>query len=226
LEDDAAILDYRLRPSPPPSVYVKEEFIVGSSLRLLRLFAGAAGTLSSAHFTYPAPAHRSEYARVFGGVERFEEPFTGIAVHRRLLDARQLCHDAELERDLRVHAEARLRRSTTPNVYAKRVRDGLLECTVSGQTDMKTLAARLGMSERSLRRHLAAEGVSFPSLRIEALSEQAKLLLAEPARPIKEIASTMGFSDVTAFHRAFRRWTGMTATAFRAARTMQNPAKC
>jgi AraC-like DNA-binding protein len=217
LEDKSAILDYRLRRAPPPSGYVREEFIVASSVRLLRLFAGAAGAPSSAHFTYPAPAHRSEYTRVFGGIERFEQPFTGIVFDRKLLEARQLRHDAELERDLRVHAEVRLRRSTIPHEYAKRVRECLLDGSLAGRTDMKAVAERLGMSERSLRRHLAADGVSFQDLRIEALSARAKLLLAKPVLQIKEIASTMGFSDATAFHRAFKRWTGMTAAAFRTA---------
>jgi len=82
---------------------------------------------------------------------------------------------------------------------------------------IKAVAERLGMSERSLRRHLATERATFPSLRIEVLSARAKQLLTESKLPIKEIASSMGFSDVTAFHRAFKTWTGMTAAAFRAA---------
>ena len=112
LEDHAATLEFSLPRCAPPSSHVREEFIVASSLRLLRRFAGSSGMPSSAHFTYAAPAHRSEYTRYFGGVERFDQPFTGMVVDRKLLDARQLCHDEELERDLRVRAEARLQRST------------------------------------------------------------------------------------------------------------------
>jgi AraC-like DNA-binding protein len=82
---------------------------------------------------------------------------------------------------------------------------------------MKAIAERLGMSERSLRRRLASEKASFPNIRMEALSARAKQLLTEPEIPIKEIASSLGFSEATAFHRAFRTWTGMTPTAFRAA---------
>ena len=217
LEDHAATLEYRLSRSAPPSSHVKEEFVVASSFRLLRRFAGSSRMPSSAHFTYAAPAHRSEYTRFFGGVERFDQPFTGMVVDRKLLDARQLCHDEELERDLRVRAEARLQQSTVPDGYAKRVKDWLFERAFVGRGEMKSVAEGLRMSERSLRRHLATERTSFPKLRMEALSARAKQLLIEPDIPIKEIASSMGFSDATAFHRAFRTWTGMTPSAFRAA---------
>jgi AraC-like DNA-binding protein len=217
VEDREAFLEFHLPRSAPPSAYVKEEFIAASCVRLLRLFAGSSGMPSSAHFTYPAPAHRSEYTRFFGGLERFEQPFTGIVVDRKLLDTKRLWHDAELERDLRVRAEARLQRSTLPDRYAKRVKDCLMERPLVGRSEMKAIAERLGMSERSLRRRLASERATFPNLRMEALSARAKELLTEPETPIKEIASSLGFSDATAFHRAFRTWTGMTPTAFRAA---------
>jgi AraC-like DNA-binding protein len=82
---------------------------------------------------------------------------------------------------------------------------------------MKAIAERLGMSERSLRRHLASEGASFPNLRMEALSARARQLLSEPEIPVKEIAFSLGFSETTAFHRAFKTWTRMTPAAFRAA---------
>jgi AraC-like DNA-binding protein len=218
LEDHAATLEFRLPRCAPPSSHVREEFIVASSLRLLRRFAGSSGMPSSAHFTYAAPAHRSEYTRFFGGAERFEQPFTGMVVDRRLLDARQLCHDEELERDLRIRAEARLQRSTvSSDRYAKRVKDWLFERPFVGRGEMKAVAEGLRISERSLRRHLAIERTSFPRLRMEALSARAKQLLLEPDLPIKEVASSMGFSDATAVHRAFRTWTGMTPAAFRAA---------
>jgi AraC-like DNA-binding protein len=217
LEGQAAILEFHLPPSAPPAAHVKEEFVAATSVRLLRLFAGSNGMPSSAHFTYPAPAHLPEYARFFAGLERFEQPFTGIVVDRKLLDAARLFHDAELERDLRIRAEARLQQSSVPDRYTKRVKDCLFEQPVVGRGAMKAVAERLGMSERSLRRHLATERASFPNLRMEALSSRAKQLLTEPQRPIKEVATSLGFADATAFHRAFRAWTGTTPAAFRAA---------
>jgi len=216
-EGPAALLEFHLPTSVPPAAHVKEEFVAASCVRLLRLFAGSNGMPSSAHFTYPAPAHRSEYARFFGDLERFDQPFTGIVVDRELLDAKRLYHDAELERDLRIRAEARLQQSKVPDRYTKRVKDCLFERPFVGRGAMRAVAERLGMSERSLRRHLATERASFPNLRIEALSAHAKQLLTQSQRPIKEIATSLGFADTTAFHRAFRTWTGMTPAAFRAA---------
>ena len=219
VDGHAATLAFHLARSAPPSAYVKEEFIAASCVRLLRLFAGSRGMPFSAHFTYPAPTHRFEYTRFFGGLERFEQPFTGIVVDRALLDAQRMCHDPGLERDLRVHAEARLQRTTATVPYAKRVKECLLEEGRVGRGQMKVVAERLGIGERSLRRHLADEGASFPALRAQALSARARQLLTEADLAIKEVAWSLGFSDPTAFHRAFKTWTGMTPAAFRAAAT-------
>ena len=216
-DDDSATVAFYLRPSEPPVAHVREEFISATCVRLLRLFAGSSGMPSSANFTYAAPAHRAEYTRFFGGRERFEQPFTGIVVDRALLGARRLFHDTELERDLRARAESRLQRTREHAPHARRVAECLREEPFVARSSMKTIARRLEMSERSLRRHLSNEGSAFPTLRTEALSSRAKHLLAETTLPIKEVAFSLGFSAPTAFHRAFRAWTGLTPATFRAA---------
>lgn len=226
VESQTAILEFRLAPSAPPEAHVREEFIAASLVRLLRLYAGSSGMPLSVHFTYPAPPHRLEYARFFGGRERFDQSFAGIVIDRKLLEAKRLAHDAKLERDLRVLAEARLLQATVPHGYAQRVKDCLWDQPFVGRSEMKAVAERLGISERSLRRHLASEGASFPNLRIEALSARARQFLSQPEPPIKEIASSLGFSDATAFHRAFRKWTGMTPSAFRAAHWKRRSKPC
>jgi AraC-like DNA-binding protein len=73
------------------------------------------------------------------------------------------------------------------------------------------------MSERSLRRHLTREGISFPELLTDAQREIAERLLRDSTRTIQQAAYDMGFSSPSAFHRAFKRWTGRTPSEFRAA---------
>jgi AraC-like DNA-binding protein len=82
---------------------------------------------------------------------------------------------------------------------------------LGGAPDMKAVARDLGMSERSLRRRLTEEGVSFKSVLNDAFGTAATWLLTK--QTIQETAHAMGFSDPTAFHRAFKRWTGMTPKA-------------
>jgi AraC-like DNA-binding protein len=80
---------------------------------------------------------------------------------------------------------------------------------------MAATARSLALSERSLRRHLAVEGTSYVEIQHSVLEAVAGDLLRHQGLTIQETAHAMGFADATTFHRAFKRWTGMTPTAFR-----------
>ena len=81
---------------------------------------------------------------------------------------------------------------------------------------MREAASGLGLSERSLRRRLLAQGCTFSSLVEGVRIELARELLKDEARSIKQIAAELGFSELSAFHRAFKRCTGDTPVTFRA----------
>ena len=70
-----------------------------------------------------------------------------------------------------------------------------------------TIAAQLGISARTLRRHLEQEGTSLRVLQDDVRRERADELLAA-GTPVKEIAFSLGFSEPSAFSRAYKRWTG------------------
>jgi AraC-like DNA-binding protein len=80
---------------------------------------------------------------------------------------------------------------------------------------MPAAASALGVSSRTLRRHLTAEGKPFASLVREAQTAIAKACLSEQQRTITETARELGYADSTGFHRAFKRWTGLTPNQFR-----------
>jgi AraC-like DNA-binding protein len=80
---------------------------------------------------------------------------------------------------------------------------------------MTAVARDLATSERSLRRRLADEGVSYRALVQTVLETRATQMLSDPQRSIQETAHAMGFSDVVAFQRAFKRWKGVTPGEYR-----------
>src|SRR5690606_23174045 len=70
------------------------------------------------------------------------------------------------------------------------------------------LAAALGITERTLRRRLLAEGTSLSAIADALRRERAMVLLRESDLSISAIAHQLGFADATAFSRAFRRYSG------------------
>jgi AraC-like DNA-binding protein len=184
--------------------------------RIVRHFDRDA-VLDVAAFEYEAPAYASEYERLFEGKARFEQPFNGIVFDRRILDVEQMHGDTDFYAALVLQAERRLSRLSRSLKYVDRVREHLLDVTAS-RRDMVGTARALGMSVRSLRRRLSEEGSSYGEVAEQALATRAKQLLLDEKRSIEETAYTLGFSAPSAFHRAFKRWTGTTPKEYRTTR--------
>lgn len=192
------------------------EMLTLGVVRMLRSFDPQARP-DVVSFAYPAPAQSDEYARVFEHAERFEQPFTGVVFDRALLDAVSPHRDADLHNALKVIAERRMSRLTRSEPFAPRVRALVLERGTTESVDMESIARTLGVSKRSLRRRLVSEGTSYNSVVNDALAIVAKQLLRHRQLSIQEAAFEMGFAATSTFHRAFKRWTGMTPNTFRQA---------
>jgi len=78
------------------------------------------------------------------------------------------------------------------------------------------MARRLGMSQRSLQRGLEAEGTTFRAVHESVLRELVEALLSNPTLKLDAVAHSVGFGDLAAFSKAFRRWTGCTPARYRA----------
>ncbi|MCW3038912.1 MAG: AraC family transcriptional regulator [Solirubrobacterales bacterium] len=111
---------------------------------------------------------------------------------------------------------ALLERRSTLTGTAARVRARLLEHP-DLMPSMATIAAALHLDERTLRRRLTAERTSYRTVREEVLRDLASELLGTGALSVDEVGRRLGFSDGTAFARAYRRWTGATPGSVRRA---------
>jgi AraC-like DNA-binding protein len=120
-----------------------------------------------------------------------------------------------LHSHLKARAENALGRLERESTQTARV-EQILATASPRQVSMDEVARELGISRRSLRRHLAAEGTSFAELAERSRIRAAKRMLEHRGSSIQEIAYALGFAAPAAFHRAFKRWTGMTPKQYQA----------
>ena len=106
--------------------------------------------------------------------------------------------------------------------FVERVRKTISDGEVFRSLD--EVAPRVGVSARTLKRKLAAQGVSFSTLLDQERRERAVLLLSSPRASLEQIAERLGYSTPSNFVRAFHRWTGSTPAAYRRARGIQQQA--
>ena len=102
-----------------------------------------------------------------------------------------------------------------------KVRAAVLARLEAGDTNLPEVADAVGLSARTLQRRLADAGTSLREVVDEARHEQALEELAKDDATITDIAFLLGFSETSAFDRAFRRWTGKAPAEWRAARSVK-----
>lgn len=167
-------------------------------------------------FVHAAPASLREHARIFGVAPSFLCPVNAVVWPREALERPVQAADAALSRVLERHADALLAAlPDASNMYTDRVRAWLIRNLEDGEATLARAASELKLSERSLQRRLAAERSSFDALLDEVRHTLALRYLAEPKVGISALAYRLGYSDASAFHRAFRRWTGTSPSALR-----------
>ncbi|MCB1636031.1 MAG: helix-turn-helix domain-containing protein, partial [Xanthomonadales bacterium] len=96
------------------------------------------------------------------------------------------------------------------------VRDRLVRMLPEGEPSAEQVASSLHLSLRSLQRRLAEEDSSYEQLLLLTREELARSYLQDPRHAISEIAYLLGYADASCFTRAFRRWTGMAPSVYRA----------
>ncbi len=191
------------------------EFLMSGMLRLVRHLTGSSAHPRLVSFEHERPDYAEAYARMFEGAERFGRRATYIAFDRGLAEVRQLHLSPELFNVVRAESERKLRRLSGALGAIERLRRYLLTHDVAELPDMATAARDLAMSERSLRRHLAAQGSSYREVVRATRHASASRMLRDPSRTIQETAAAVGYVDARTFHRAFKAWTGMTPAQYR-----------
>ncbi|MEO1059263.1 MAG: helix-turn-helix transcriptional regulator, partial [Actinomycetota bacterium] len=115
----------------------------------------------------------------------------------------------------RGHLDEQLRVALAERGLEARVRHVIANGLADGVPPMRVVASRLGMSERTLHRRLADDDLRYQNLVVEVRRTLATAMLTSTDHTLVDIAFMTGFSDQSAFQRAFKRWTGRTPLSVR-----------
>ncbi len=199
--------------TPPAAV----DFAFASLVAFLRRAVTLAESQCTLELAQPEPGYAAEYRRFFVGRVRFGAGRNALVLPRAFLDAPLNAPSPVLARAFALRGDQLLARLDEGDSLTARVKRLVCQHLASGQVTMRSVARNLGVSPPTLRRHLEAEQATFSEIVDEVRRHSAAQEL-EGKRSVSEIAFNLGFSSVSAFCRAFRRWHGVLPTEYRAAR--------
>lgn len=191
------------------------EYVVALWLHRARALIGTSFAPQRASFQHQAPPDIEPHRRRFQSPLVFQAPVNGLTFHAALLDSPVRSADPALGALLDRHAAELLSRLPPRDEPAQRVRAHLLHALPGELPAIEATARALGTSARTLQRLLRDEGTTYQALGDEVRRDLSLGYLREPQRTISEIAFLVGFNEVAAFTRAFRRWTGEAPSLFR-----------
>ena len=170
--------------------------------------------LDEVHFPFPRPAHAADYALIYTEHSHFDAARLVAVMNPALLDLPVRRDEAELAAFLEGAPGKISMLYRRDREVARSVRE-VLAGALAQAPSLEEIAARLNMSARTLHRRLHEEGTSFRAVRDALRREVALDRLQKTTRSVADIASELGYSEPSAFFRAFQGWTGGAPSTYR-----------
>jgi AraC-like DNA-binding protein len=205
-DGDTWVVDTRRDPNSFP------ELTEASFARMVgraRQFADAdTPYVKAVHVTHAEPSYRAEYDRIFRAPIVFDSDRNAMLIDGAWTSYKVVRPSRYAFRILSEHADALLESLESSKTTRGQVESLLIPVLHKGESKVETIARQMGLSRQTLYRRLKAEGVSFEKLLDELRHTMALHYLNGKKVSVGDAAYLVGFSDQSAFSRAFKRWTG------------------
>jgi len=157
---------------------------------------------------YPQPSHAHRIAEFFDCPVHFRQEENAIVFPASILDLPGVNPNDYLKRILAERARRLHERLVARTSLGGMARTLIAESLANAEHDLDSIAQRLGYSRTTLYRKLKEEGASYQSLLDEVRRDLSLYYLRELRCSVEETATLLGYSEASAFHRAYRRWYG------------------
>ena len=191
------------------------EMTLATVTTLCRKIASSDFNPTAVEFQHEAPADKSELERLFRCPMKFGAALNKLSFPSRNLTLAIGKADAGLCALLDRHAEELLAKFPPRDSLVDQVRSIIAKEFRGGDPSLEHVADQLGLTPRTLQRKLHELGTSHNDLLEQMRRQLAMQYLREREMAICEVAYLLGFSESSSFHRAFKRWTGLTPREFR-----------
>lgn len=223
-----SVVEYELRPAPGGTLFIlhrQGERRLGMRLSNEATLAGAVAIARQVcpvplaplevRVRHPAPRRVAAHEAWFGCPVRFGADLDAILYADEVLARPNILGDEGISHYLVTHLDADLSEITRAPVLVTQAKAAIAQALSEGAPKMADIAAGLGLSARSFHRRLSEHGLSFQGLTEETRRDLAEGLLQDQSHSLAEIAFLTGFSEQSAFTRAFKRWVGTTPATYR-----------
>jgi AraC-like DNA-binding protein len=182
---------------------------------LLKSVAGPDWNPIEVVFEHDRPASSAEHGRVFGAPVRFGRPSSGLVYDAAWMERPVLDADRSLLPIVEKHAREILVGRANASTLVSAVEELVAECLCDGSPSISVIARRLAMSGRTLQRRLTESGTCFRDIVDDVRRTLAAEYLRDENTSVTEVSFLLGYSELSAFHHAFRRWTGSTPRLYK-----------
>ena len=164
---------------------------------------------------HPAPADVTPYERFYGCPVHFDSPVSAVHLPLWVMSLPINSQDPHLTGLLEQQAEAMLQALPVPDSLLGELQRQMVAVLQDGPPEAPLVAARMGLSERSLYRALQDRGLRYKQVLNNLRYELAKDYLRDPQLSLPEIALLLGYAEQSVFSRAFREWAGESPMRWR-----------
>ena len=191
------------------------EATMATALNALRIMAGSQWTPQEVHFIHESPDKVQEHTRIFAAPVRFGCPHNAFVIEREFLERQVPAADPRLYEILQRYLNSILSELPREDEFLTSIRKTFAETMRDGNAGLGRVAKQLAASPRTLQRRLKEHGLDFKQLADDTRRRFASNYLKDRKHTLTEVAFLLGYSDVSAFNRAFKRWTGTTPLQYR-----------
>jgi AraC-like DNA-binding protein len=171
--------------------------------------------IKRAQFSYQEPAHSAEYRLMYSTNISFQSPHTAIVFDAAYLALPVVQNERTVKEFLRNAPENILLKYKNGSSLGARIRRRLRQSLPGDLPEFEVLAGEMNMTPATLRRRLHEEGTFYRSIKDQLRRDLAIGYLSHSKRSAMDIGLELGFSERSAFHRAFKKWTGASPGEFR-----------